>query len=88
MQRAESFDRANGALASDAGGFDVRSPFQDRHERNNAALKKVHLFDLLAGPVQQVPGEENDLAQVRGEQREVVGRKCGEKSVANLQIGD
>jgi hypothetical protein len=33
---------------------------------NNAALKKVDLFDLLAGPMQQVSGEENHLAQMRG----------------------
>src|SRR2546430_241411 len=63
-------------------------PFQHCHERDNATLKKVDLFDLLSGPVQQVVGEENHLAQMWREQREVVRRKRGEKSVANLQIVD
>src|SRR5262245_27359591 len=87
MEGAESFDRANGALASDARGFHARASFQHCHERDNAALKKVDLFDLLSGPVQQVTGEEKHLAQMWRDQREVVGRKRGEKSVANLQIG-
>jgi len=47
---------------------EVGSPFKDGHERDDAALQKVDLLDLLARAVQQVAGEENHLAKVGPQQ--------------------
>jgi hypothetical protein len=46
----------------------MRSAFEHGHERNDAALKKKDLFDLLTGSMQRVARKENHLAKVRGKQ--------------------
>ena len=71
-QGTESFNGADCALVPDTDGFDGHPSFQNGHERNNPAVKKVHLLDFIAGPVQKVAGKENDLAQMRRELGEII----------------
>src|SRR5262249_30754804 len=86
VQRAESFDGADGAFVPDAHRFDARALFQDGHERNNPILEKVHLLDLLAGLMQQIAGEQQHLAQMGSKQGEIVRGEGGQKPVANMGI--
>src|SRR5262249_6263967 len=85
VQGAKTFDGADGTFASHAHRLDAGSSIE-RHERDDAALQKIDLHDLLCGLMKQVAREETHVAKVGPQQGQIVLSKAGEKPVTNWNM--